>query len=332
MAFVDNQPKEKEERQKIIINFIRTHPFCNVEGLVRGVENYVSRVTVFKLLHELIESGAVKRHLENDLKRNARDHKLVVDESNPLIFVRLELEKFEAAYFDLFKKGRDLKLERKLAAIGDVPKVAKVESEISKTLKDLSHKMDPKSIQKFERKFPEMMYKAYKAGVWQGRFAMHMWDIFHSMVDACLFRFLFVWSQKIPDQQVLQQLYSMIFWKIAVMHRRLAQIMKSEATPDLDSDMQRFIFKRFRESKGSKPILLYLESFKELGLEKEIEPVLDALWNILGDLQPYVYPEPRRYELPFKYGEDDWRKLASLLRRHEKPTSSRQDLDKYSQN
>ena len=88
----------------------------------------------------------------------------------------------------------------------------------------------------------------------------------------------------------------------------------------------------FRESKGSKPILLYLEAFKKLGLEKEIEPVIDALWKIFGDLQPYVYPEPRRYDWPFKYGEDDWRKLASLLRRHEKSTASRQDLNKYSQN
>jgi hypothetical protein len=160
-----------------------------------------------------------------------------------------------------------------------------------------------------------------------------MLDIFYHMVDTCSFRFLFIWSQKIPDQQVLQQLYSMVFSKIAVMQTRLlSEIAKIEETTDLNRGMRRFIFERFKESKGSKPILLYLEAFKKLGLEKEIEPVINAIWKIFGDLQPYVYPEPRRYDWPFKYGEDDWRKLACLLRRHEKSTASIHALDKYSQN
>jgi hypothetical protein len=140
------------------------------------------------------------------------------------------------------------------------------------------------------------------------------------MVDACLFRFLFIWSQKITDQHVLQQLYSMVFSKIADMQTRLSKSLKGPSqSKDINNDMERFILERFRGSKGSRlPILYYLDSSKELGIEKEIEPVIDALWKIIGDLQPYVYPEPRTYGWPFKYGEDDWRKLVNLLRKHRK--------------
>jgi hypothetical protein len=317
MAFMNNESREKEDRQKIIIEFIRSNPYCNVEAVVQGVENYVSRATVFKLLHQLIENGAVKRYLENNQKRNARDHKLFVDEGNPLISVRLELEEFEKAYFDLFNRASDVEVERRLAAVGDVLRSSEVDSTTSETLKEISHKIDRQRRQKFEQAFTEGMYKAYKLGVWHGRLVRYMLDVFYTMVDACLFRFLYIWSQKISDQQVLQQLYSMVFSKIAGMQTRLSEILK-DWEPDAHKHIEEFIQERFRESEGSKPVLIYLELFKKLGMEKEIEPVIDALWKIFGDLQPYVYPEPRNQGWPFKYGEDDWRKLVNLLRQHRK--------------
>jgi hypothetical protein len=104
MGLINFSSITQDDRQRIIIEFIRSKPYCNVEDVVRGVKNDISRVTVFKILHKLIESGAVRRHLENNQKRNSREHKLFVDEGNPLVSVRLELEKFESAYFDLLNK------------------------------------------------------------------------------------------------------------------------------------------------------------------------------------------------------------------------------------
>jgi hypothetical protein len=296
MTFINDQSREKVDRHKVIIDFIRSHPFCNVQSVVQGVENDISRVTVFKLLRELIESGAVKRHLENNQKRNARDHKLFVEESNPLVSVRLELEKFEKAYFNLFDKAI-IEYEKLIEALLDA--------------KDVRIKLLAQPIGLFR----------------------NLMDIFYSMVDACLFCFLFIWSQKISDKQVLQQLYSMVFSKIADMQTRLSEGVKSTQQMDIDIVrlMAPFIQKRFRGSEGSKTLVEYLDSFKELKMEKEIEPVIDSLWKIFGDLQPYVYPEPRTYRWPFKYGEDDGRKLVNLLRQHPESTPFRLDLDLFTE-
>jgi hypothetical protein len=286
------------EREKAIIEHIRAHRFCNVEDVVRGVDKRVSRVTVFKILHKLIENGAVKLYLENNQKRNARDHKLYVDEGNPLVSVRLELEKFESAYFDLFNKS-----------------LVELDTEhISATLARKTSPNDASMSIEFLEKL--------------GRLVGNLFYIFYSMVDAYLFRFLFIWSQKISDQQVLQQLYSMVFSKIADMQTRISESFKSTTLRDINNFTAPFVVEKFRGSrefegsKGSRTFVRYLDSFKEFGLEKEIEAVIDSLWKIIGDLQQYVYPEPRIYRWPFKYGEDDWRKLVSLLRQHPKSTPS----------
>lgn len=316
----------EDDRQKIIIDFIRSKPYCKAEDVVQGVKNDISRVTVFKTLHKLIENGAVRRYLENNQKRNAREHRLFVDEGNPLVSVRLELENFESAYFDFFHRAMNVELEHILAAVGDVPLPDEIESNISQTLKKMPHEIDPQSLEKFKQGFAKAVHSSYKLGVWHGRLVRYMLDIFYTMVDACLFRFLFIWSQKIPDQQVLQQLYSMVFSKIAGMQSHLSEILKSEETTDANKDMEAFMLERFRGSKGSRPILLYLDSFKKLRMEKEIEPVIDTLWRVIGDLQPKVYPEPKLYGWPFQYGEDDWRKLVRLLKEH--PESSPYGPDK----
>lgn len=286
MASMDNLSSEKkEDRQKKIIDFIRSHPFCNVESLVRGLENDISRVTVFKLLRELIESGAVKRYLENNQKRNARDHKLFVDEGNPLVSVRLELEKFESAYFNLFNKALieifEPKQSQAVLETKDVPRKITFVYPYSKLIRDVL-------------------------------------DIFYSMVDACLFRFLFIWSQKISDKHVLQQLHSMIFSKIADMQTRLSEGLKSTELTGINKITESFIHERLTGSNGSTMLVKYLDLFKHVGAEKEIESVIDSLWNIIGDLQLNAYPEPRMYGWPFTYGEDDWRKLVNLLRKHRK--------------
>jgi hypothetical protein len=330
MTLIDARTWTEDDRQKVIIDFIRSKPYCNAEDVVQGVKNDISRVTVFKILHKLIESGAVKRFLENNQKRNAREHKLFVDEGNPLVSVRLELEKFESAYFDLLNRAmmefEPERIRAALKSVDDVPVSYKSNSEVSRLVKQFldEHKSNPK----VSRLVKQVVDTSYKLGYRHGQLTKYLLDIFYSMIDAYLFRFLFVWSQKISDQQVLQQLYSMVFSQIADMQKRLSesQFLKPPLRDTNMQPMEQFIRERFRGSEGSGPLLQYLDSFKKVGMEKEIEPVIDSLWKIIGDLQPYVYPEPRKYSWPFKYGEDGWRKLKRLLKEH--PESSPYNTDK----
>jgi predicted transcriptional regulator len=286
LHLIDGKSITEDFREKIIIEFIRKYPYCNVEEVVEGVKNDISRVTVFKILHKLIENGAVRRYLESKQKRNNREHQLYVDKNNPFISVPEELEQFDNAYFRLFSK-----------AIAEFDRKYMQAAQEWRT----KHGLDP--------------YDPDETSI--GRLTLllaNLFYIFYSMVDTYLFRFLLKWSRTISDQQVLQKLYSIVFSKIADMQTRIFEMFKSTQLRGLEGKMiQPFIWERFG---GSQKLIQYLEVFKEFDMQKEIEPVIDSLWKIIGDLQSHVYPEPQIYGLPFEYGKDDWRKLTNLLKQY----------------
>jgi hypothetical protein len=84
---------------------------CTVQDVVKGVEKFISRKTVFKILHELKKDGVVIDEKDKD-KPNRRDHKLFLDTNNLLVLVPRELEEFKSHYLVLvnkvMKKVRDV--------------------------------------------------------------------------------------------------------------------------------------------------------------------------------------------------------------------------------
>jgi hypothetical protein len=92
-----------QQRRNTLIEFIRKHPGCTKEKIVKQEAIQISRVTVFKLLEELKNEGIVDEVME---KGNSRDHKLFVNTSNLLVIVPKELEEFEKAFFPLFEKAK----------------------------------------------------------------------------------------------------------------------------------------------------------------------------------------------------------------------------------
>ena len=315
MAFVEKKPIKKEDRQKTIIDFIRLNPYCNIEAVVKGVKDDVSRATVFKLLRELIENGSVRRYLENNHKRNARDHKLVVEQDNPLVYVRSELDNFERAYFDLFSKSVvefNSRIEDARKAILDFGERIVVDDKTSDEDSDRAMA----ELEKLDDSGNRAIYDL-------GGLLYNMFNVFYSMVDAYLFRFLSIWPQKIHDKRVLQQLYSIVFSRIADMQTHISEILNSLDTVGVIETNTRLLMRdRFRTKDGLGPLERFSQNFKEIGKEKEIEPVIGSLWKILGELRPHIYPEPQTHGWPFEYEEDDWKKLLSLLRKHRKYTPS----------
>jgi hypothetical protein len=94
---------DEQGRRNILIEFIRTHPGCTKEKIIKDKATHISRATVFKLLEELENEGIVNEVME---KENSRDHKLFVNDSNLLVIIPKELEEFENAFFPLFKKAK----------------------------------------------------------------------------------------------------------------------------------------------------------------------------------------------------------------------------------
>jgi len=51
-----------------------------------------------------------------------------------------------------------------------------------------------------------------------------------------------------------------------------------------------------------------LEHCKRHGIGKEFENVVDKIWLLNSDVQEYLHPEARLYNLDYNYGKDNWRK------------------------
>jgi hypothetical protein len=92
----------EERRRNIVLDFIIENQGCNIEFLVKGVNNYVGRVKVFRVLDNLEEEKKVRRTKE---KPNARNVKLFVDIKNPLVVVPRELTEFGNNFLRFYKSS-----------------------------------------------------------------------------------------------------------------------------------------------------------------------------------------------------------------------------------
>lgn len=55
---------------------------------------------------------------------------------------------------------------------------------------------------------------------------------------------------------------------------------------------------------------------KKKGIDKEYKNLVDKIWLINSDVQEYLHPEARRYNLDYEYGKDDWRKYLHSYRQN----------------
>jgi hypothetical protein len=65
---------------------------------------------------------------------------------------------------------------------------------------------------------------------------------------------------------------------------------------------------------GTVHLKTFSEFSRKFGLDKEMDPILDDLWNINKEVQEYAYPEPRLFFWEdFDYRKHDWRKLLEVV-------------------
>lgn len=103
----------EEERRTRILEYIINHQGCNVQDVIRRVEGYVSRVTVFNIIESLEKVGAIRKQKD---KPNSRDHKLFADSNNPLISLPKEFDEFKEYYYPLLEAIKEqVKIEDNIA-------------------------------------------------------------------------------------------------------------------------------------------------------------------------------------------------------------------------
>jgi hypothetical protein len=279
------------QRRIHIINYISTHQGCTKADLERGLKDLISKKTIDKCVREMINEKIL---FEEKEKPNSRDHKLYVYENNPLVSVPNEIEQFKNAFFPFFNKIIN-RYENTL---------------FIRALEDIQDQEGKRST----IHTPKLLSDERIAELNTLRLSM-----FFRMIDSYLFRSILIWPKQIQDKETRRKLYENVFTKIADMLINITELHEEDphssyfSTRMSKSQLEDHIYERLG---GVNSLYRYHEIYKKVRMQKEVEAVIDSLWNIDKPIQKLIYQEPEIYNFNFDYGSDDWRKLLELYRLH----------------
>jgi hypothetical protein len=131
--------------------------------------------------------------------------------------------------------------------------------------------------------------------------------IFFRMIDSILLQSLIVWPKRIEDKETLKKLQVSVFSKIIDMI-----IKYSEKHMDADLWIIRQEHEIFKRLRGSASLLEFQTVYEEAGMKREIDDVLNSLWNIDKDIRHLAYKEKEMWGLDLK--DDDGKKLLTLIK------------------
>jgi hypothetical protein len=215
-------------------------------------------------------------------RENSKKRKLYINKDNPIVVFPTKLDHFERTFFALL----DRTTKKVSTSIGEEALV-QVAEERSWPKKNTSERLS-------------------RQEMWQ----LHtmLLSIFYRMIDSCLLQAVTRWPKIIQDKDTLRNLYEIVFTKIADM--LVAFTEKQEDSALLKRALDAHIIERIG---GIRALLGYQQVYKDFKMKKEIESVIDSLWNINKDIRNSIYREPKTYG--FKLDKsDDWRKLLQLCK------------------
>ena len=269
-----------DHREILVRDFIRDHKGCNKQAVIEGLQDNISKKTVYKVIERMKVEGQLE---EVNVGKSNKRCKLFLQFDNPLVYIPLELEEFEKSFLTIFIKARE--------KVGD-------------SLKEIAFEEVAKKYHWNVGKSSELL-----TTVERDQLLSSLLSIFYRMVDSYLFRSIRVWPIQIQDKIVLNKIYEIVFRKIANMLKKIAEIDEEDISPLLTSRNEYIITKRLG---GVDSLMEYRGLFTKYGMKRDIEAVIDSLWMIDKDIQQYAYKEPKALQFKFRYGIDGWRDLLDL--------------------
>ncbi len=143
-----------------------------------------------------------------------------------------------------------------------------------------------------------------------------MVDIFYEFVDVCMLRCILKWPETVKKEDIIKRLYSILFSKINDIQFRMSEILRSTKAGNFYQIALLSVYQRIY---GTTNFQRHLEKFKLAGI-KEIDQVLDSLWDIHKDFRQLSFPEPKIYNWDFDYEKDDWKKLLDIQSKYPEQT------------
>jgi hypothetical protein len=273
-----NHSPTKERRKDEILNFLENNPGCTKEAVYRGVNNS-SKNTVQTLLDELENEDKIT--MKKD-KSNSREYHLFLNKDNILIIFNKQINGF----IEEFKK-----LTHRIESL--IPEL------ILLPFENKDNKANNVRMILLYEQIPLFIIKY--------------------LIQCIILKSILIWPKIIQKEEIQNKLTSFAFIEISKLissysnlyNKKLLEgnIHQVNYNPNLTDELTKY-----------QNNILYFAFFwdvcKKNGIDKEFENVIDKIWLINSDIQEYIHPEARRYNLHYEYGKDDWRKYLNLYKQY----------------
>ena len=294
------QDTDLQEREKEIFEYIKNNPGIikkDIEDAFKKKPGF-SKKPVLRIISMLEESGMVVVRPD---ETNSLIHHLFVNYENVLASVVAKLDDFIKSFLTLFRRSVEVFNDRY--------------SSIS-------------TITEGSRSFPNPSKLSEIIPL-----TLEALNIFHDVVNVYNVSSIVLWPGKIRDKDTLYKLYTMIFRRIVDTYVQISEILSS-LKPSIANANITILKSKFLDRLISLPhdsdgvartmtdkFIQYYGAFCNFGMEKQIETVLNHLWDITSEYRDYLYTEGwLSYSSDYKY-EHGWKKLIELKKQHMAQTS-----------
>jgi hypothetical protein len=274
------------ERENEIIKYIRANQGCTKADITRELQEIISKKTVYKIVDEKIKKNIIETRKQ---KKNSRDIKLFVREDNPAVIVPPQLEEIEIAFNNLLSKSERMWLDKQ-----------EIIDEEWKTLKFnlyIESLVGPESLFYFA---PTM--------------------ILRMVIDSITIHSTTRWIGKYADKSNLNTLLTDVFIKLSSLNIRYIDYLNNIQYHQIENAQ----FDNEAVNRVLSPLqLVYISRriHKEIGIQEEIDKMLDSLWVFNKDIQNLLFPEIELYKWDFKPSVDSWKKIYEICENNPEQTA-----------
>ena len=258
----------------------------------------------------------IRCELENP---NSQIYKIYINENNKLASVLGELEEFKEAYIKLLEKSEEKiaqmanqtkhpmttrAKERYPAALPELAKahldkfekqirIKEVRREANRIIRKISElksndkekilaeikKQDFTKIDSFFESYQDLMKRFEEDIDFPIRIPI---SLFYVLVDLVFYRSIFKWPEQIKDKEVLSQMYSVVYNKIAEIQFELSRFIKSIKVAPLDPVS---MILGGRSSFLDPGLKVFADIYHILGMDSEMKQVLNSIIKLNEDIK-----------------------------------------------
>jgi hypothetical protein len=247
-------------REWKMIDYITKHPGCSKQDVVRGMDGDPSRITVLNILDYL---EASKMIIAKKKKPNSQIYNLYINNENIIISEKQRLDDFKNGFLHLLEKAKE-KINTKEEIDHGPPRIPRVRKIVD------TGKPPPYGVV-FENKLHLMRALSI---------------IYRHFIGIYYIASFFSWPESIKNKEDLDKLYELVFSTIQEIQSKLADVLpRREDNTQSSPFTKKMLYNLFELSPPLIPSII--DTFEKYGLEKDLRPALETLWNAPFNFLPY---------------------------------------------